>query len=495
MAMSRPLLRVLKALLGAFGPSAGFVCLAVLSACAPNLGPLPQLSRPQAYATAQSFDAPATDWPAEDWWAVYNDAQLDALEAEALKGSPDLRMAEARVREARAEAEQAGAARLPSLSASGSANATRIDQHIGLPPQVGDFVPTGVNLVTQVGANLQYQLDFFGKNRAALAAATSDAEAAKADRAAARLALTTAVATAYADFVRLAKDRDAAVEAVRVRRDTLKLVGDRRRNGLETRGEYSQQDATVSAAQAQVEALDLQILQQRHLIGGLLGAGPDRGLAVSVPPTDLLFRPYGLPPRIALDLVGRRPDIIAARLRAEAARQRLKMARADFYPNIDLMGSFTGFALQAGHNPNANIAQLGPAIKLPIFSGGQIEGAYRGARGEYDEAVASYDKTLATALKEVADALAGERSMRAQLDDARASLASDEDAYNIAKLRYQGGLSPYLNVLTAETTVLQERQIVVNQAVLALNYDLDLIRALGGGFSKTAPAAHSQSTR
>ena len=494
MAMSRPLLRVFKALIGACG-SAGFLCLAALSACAPNLGPMPSLSQPQAYATAQSFDTPAADWPEEDWWTVYGDPQLNDLMAEALKGSPDLRAAEARVREARAEVEQAGANRFPSLSASGSANETRIDQHIGLPPEVGGFIPTGFNLVTQAGANLQYQLDFFGRNRAALAAATSDAEAARVDHAAARLALTTTLAEAYADFVRLSQDRDAAAEAVRVRQETLKLVDDRRRNGLETRGEYSEQNATVSAAQAQVEALDLQILQQRHLIAGLLGAGPDRGLEVKVPPTALLFRPFGLPPKIALDLVGRRPDIVAARLRAEAARQRIKMARADFYPNIDLMGSFTGFALDAGHNPNANITQFGPALKLPIFTGGQTEGAYRGARAEYDEAVATYDKTLATALKEVADAIAGQRSLQAQLKDARASLASDEDAYNVAKLRYQGGLSPYLNVLTVENTVLQQRQIVVNQAVLALNYDLALVRALGGGFRQTAPAAHPQSTR
>jgi NodT family efflux transporter outer membrane factor (OMF) lipoprotein len=455
---------------------------------------MPRLTSPQDYATAKSFDAPAADWPSDEWWRAYGDPQLDSLIAEALKGAPDLRIAEARVREAEAEGEQSSAGRFPQASASGSLDEARISQSVGLPPQVGAFIPSGFHALTQVGANLSYELDFFGKNRAALAAATSDAEAARADRAAARLELTVAVATAYADFVRLCEDRDAAAEAVRVRQDTLKLVGDRRRNGLETRGEYSQQNATVSAAQAQVEMLDFQILQARHQVAALLGEGPDRGLAIQrSTQTSLILHPYGLPPTIAFNLIGRRADVVAARLRAEAARQRIKVAKADFYPNIDLAASFTGIAVndQSILDHSLTLAQVGPAIKLPIFSGGRIEGAYRGARAEYDEAVANYDKTLSNALKDVADALAGKRSLQAQLTDVRASLAADEDAYAIAKLRYQGGLSPYLNVLTAENVVLQQRQTVVNLAVLSLNYDLALIRALGGGFNAQTTTAHA----
>jgi NodT family efflux transporter outer membrane factor (OMF) lipoprotein len=471
---------------------------ALLTACAPNLGPLPRLAKPESFAAAKSFDVPAVDWPSDDWWTAYADPQLDALIAEALKGSPDLRIAEARVREAEAVSEQVGSNRFPQLSASGSVDETRISQSLGLPPSVSSFLPNGFHVMTQAGANLSYQLDFFGKTRAALTAATSDAEAARADRAAARLELTIDVATAYADLVRLMEDRDSAAEAVRVRQDTLKLVGDRRRNGLETRGEYSEQNATVSAAQAQVEAFDLQILQKRHEVAALLGEGPDRGLEIrrSVR-TTVQLHPYGLPSELALNLIGRRPDIIAARLRAEAARQRIKSAKADFYPNINLAASFTSISLN-DQNPlkhNFTLAQVGPAVTLPIFTGGQTEGAYRGARAEYDEAAATYDKTIATALKEVADALAGERSLQTQLADQRASLAADEDAYAVAKLRYQGGLSPYLNVLTAENTVLQQRQTVVNLAVQSLSFDLALVHALGGGYVGPGAAIHPTSTR
>jgi NodT family efflux transporter outer membrane factor (OMF) lipoprotein len=470
----------------------------LLAGCAPNLGPLPKPAAPQSYATTTSFDAPAAEWPSDDWWTAYGDPQLDSLMVEALKGAPDLRIAEARVRQAQALAEQAGAYRLPALSANGAEYEARIGQSIGLPPQFASALPSGFGGMTQVGANLSYQLDFFGKNRAAFAAATSAADAARADRAAARLQLTAAVAIAYANFVRLSEDRETAADAVRVRQDTLKLVDERRRNGLETRGVVSQEAATVSDAKAEVEALDLQVLQVRHQIAALLGEGPDRGLQIERSPNaGALLHPIGLPSSLALNLVGRRPDIVAARLRAEAARQRIKSAKADFYPNIDLTGSFIAASLgdKSLLQHNVNLTRFGPAVTLPIFSGGQLEGAYRGARGEYDEAVATYDKTLANALRDVADAIAGARSLQGQLADARASLASDEDAYAVAKLRYQGGLSPYLNVLTAENAVLQQRQTVVNLAVQSLLSDIDLVRALGGGYVAPAAAGHTSSTR
>jgi len=501
MAMSRRT-RALPPALRPLGPLlllAGVAASGALSACAPNLGPIPKLSSPQTYAGAKSFDAPAAAWPSEDWWTAYDDPQLNALIAEALKDAPDLRIAEARVREAQGVAEQNGAYRLPQASAKGSADEARIAQSIGLPPSVSGFLPGGFHILGQASVNLTYELDFFGRNRARFAAATSAAEAARADQAAARLELSIDVADAYADFARLTADRDVAAQSVRVRQDTSNLVGNRLRNGLETRGEFKQQDATVSAAQAQVESLDLQVLQARHQIAALLGEGPDRGLRLQKPDRSAgLLHPYGLPPTLSFNLIGRRPDIVAARLRAEAARQRIKAARADFYPNFNLAASALAISLndQNIFSHNINLTQFGPAVSLPIFTGGQLEGAYRGSRAEYDEAVATYDKTLANALRDVANAVAAVRSIQVQLSDAKASLAADEDAYNIAKLRYQGGLSPFINVLTAENAVLQQRQIVTDLDAQSLTYDLAMVHALGGGFKEAAlsPAA-SHSTR
>lgn len=465
--------------------AAAGVSLAVLvSACAPNLGPASKLSQPQDYATARSFEAPAADWPSDDWWTVYGDPQLSALIQDALKGSPDLREAQARVRAAEAQAEEARSPFLPQPSANASAAPTRASKEIGFPPTFKGFLPGGFHTNTRLTADLTWQLDFFGRNRAALEAAVSQAEATRADAAAARLQIATAVATAYAQLVQLNADRDEAVEALKVRRQTLDLVGQRLKNGLETRGEFSQQNATVPLAQSDVDRLDLQILQTRHQLAALLGKGPDAGLDIGrgAAPT---LRPQGLPANLAADLIGRRPDIIAARLRAQAAAKQEKVAKLDFYPNISLTGYYGAQALDIGNifKRDANIGSIGPAIHLPNFVGGpQLRGAYRGARAEYEVAVAEYDKTLANALKEVADAIAAQRSLASQVADAKASLASSEDAYQVAKARYQGGLSPYLNVLTAENAVLQARRTLADLNAQALSLDVALVRALGGGF-------------
>jgi NodT family efflux transporter outer membrane factor (OMF) lipoprotein len=463
-----------------------------LASCAPNLGPEKKLSLPQDYASARSLAAPAVDWPEETWWTVYNDPELTDLIEQALRGSPDLRTAQARVREAEAQATQAGARLLPSLSASGSVKETKIEQSLALPPQaeseISNAIPSGWNPTAQLAANLNWQLDFFGRNRAALAAATSQADAARADEASARLQIATGVASAYADLLRLYADRDAAAEALKVRRQTLDLIGQRLRNGLETRGGFSQQNATLPQAQGDLDRLDLQILQARHQLAALLGQGPDAGLDVPRP-TNIALRPLGLPATVSADLIGRRPDIAAARLRAEAARQQIKSARADFYPSVNLAGSYTVLSLKASDlfKHNIQLTQVGPAISLPLFDGGQRVGASKGARAQYDEAVADYDKTLANALREVADGIAAQRSLASQLADAKASLASGEEAYSIAKQRYQGGLSPYLDVLTAENSVLSERRTLADLDAQALSLDVTLIRALGGGFVAGAP--------
>ena len=463
----------------------------VLSGCAPHLGPAPALSQPASYATAQSFAAPAAEWPADRWWKVYADPQLDALEVEALEGSPNLKVAEARVRQASASVETARAALLPQFSGEGGIQTTKQSLNEGYPPQFQQYLPAGYHTQTRIAADLDWQLDFFGRNRAALAAATSDQEADAADAAAARLQLTVAVASAYADLIRLYADRDAAVDALRVRQATLQLVRQRLQNGLETRGEFSQQAEFVPAAQGDIDLIDRQILASRHQIAALVGAGPDRGLRITRPVAGQAYA-VGLPPHLAVDLVGRRPDLVAARLRAEAASRRVKVARLDFYPNIDLQGLYgtQSLGINTLFQYASVIGAIGPAIRLPIFSEGRLEGAYRGARAEYDQAAANYDQTLANALRDVADAITAERALASQQKDARGQLVSADDAFRIATLRYQGELSPYLNVLTAENGALTARRQVADLQAQQISLDVALVQALGGGFDAAGIGPH-----
>jgi NodT family efflux transporter outer membrane factor (OMF) lipoprotein len=473
-----------------------FCALALLTACAPDLGPAPLIKPADSYATQRALQAPtAAAWPGSDWWTAYHDPQLTGLIEEALKGSPDLKAAEARVHQAMALSEQADAALLPSLGAKGSINATAVSINAkGIPESLKNFLPRTVQYFPQVGANLDYQLDFFGKNHAAVAAASSQTRAAEFELAAARLQISTGVASAYADLIRLTADRAAAVEAVRVRGDSLTLVSDRLKNGLENQGQLAQSSAESNISLGDVAALDERIEQARHTLAALVGMGPDRGLDITVG-ANTLATPFGLPSNLAADLIGRRPDVAAARLRASAAADKIKMAHADFYPNFSLTGSVLSLALTPDQliTHGITIAQFGPAVSLPIFQGGRLKGAYRNAAGQYEEAVANYNKTVVQALHEVADAVSMQKALIVQLDYARKASADSEKAYNLATLRYKGGLSPYLVVLTAESTLVAQHRAAADLQAQTLAANVALVRALGGGFIDDSSSNSSNS--
>jgi NodT family efflux transporter outer membrane factor (OMF) lipoprotein len=465
--------------------SAAVAASATLCACAPNLGPAPKPTPVSALATAQSFQAPPAAWPEEGWWRRYGDAQLDALVDEALKGSPTLAQAEARVRRARALAEQARGAALPSLSVNAQAAEVRQSYNMGFPPQ---FVPKGYNDTGRVTADLDWDLDLFGRNRANLAAATSEAEAAQMDAAESRLMLTTNVVSAYADLLRLTGERAAAAEALANRQKSAGLVGQRARDGVANQGEAAQAQANASAATQELTSADEQLAIARDRLAALLGAGPDRGLQITAPKAPALTD-FGLPQDLSVDLLGRRPDLQAARLRAEAARRRVHAAKAGFYPDINL-AAFIGrqaLGLDLLRLPSSEVGQAQLALSLPIFSAGRLEGQYRGARADYDAAVAAYDETLVSALQDVADAAASARMLHDRLAQARSALASAEEAYRIAGLRYQAGLTNFLAVLSAEDGLIAQRRLVSDLEARGLSVDAALARALGGGFRAAAP--------
>ncbi|MDB5976202.1 MAG: multidrug transporter, partial [Nevskia sp.] len=306
-----------------------------LCACVPDLGPMTRTKSADVYISGKSLAAPEGVWPESEWWHAYGDPQLDRLIAEALDGSPDLRIAEARFRQAEAAAGQAGAALWPEISAQGSATAIHQSLHQGFPDSFQSFLPHGWRSQGTLTANLDYEIDLFGKNRAALAAATSAGEAAQIDAVAARLALSVAVAEAYADLVQLDADRRADEDALRVRSDSAKLVNDRAQQQLENSGEVSQARSRVATARADLDVVHGQLALTRNRISALVGQGPDRGLDIVVADLPNLHA-FGVPKNLAADLLGRRVDIVAARLRVEAAAKRIDVARADFYPNVDL---------------------------------------------------------------------------------------------------------------------------------------------------------------
>jgi NodT family efflux transporter outer membrane factor (OMF) lipoprotein len=463
--------------------------VAMLAACAtpPDLGARPELAAPDSYQSIQSFAAPVADWPSDAWWEAYGDAQLNALIEEALADSPTLEAAAARLRRAQADAQQSGAARYPSVNGQSSLETSRRDLSAdNITDALRDALPDDWSTQTSAAISLNYQLDFFGRNRASFAAASSRAKAAEAEAAAARLQLSTAVASAYAELVRYTADARALEEAARLRQRSTILVRERVRTGIENEGQAHQATAELSQARAELISAYAGIARTRNQLAALLGKGPDRGLAIEAPATPRLHS-IGLPDRVDLDLIGRRPDLVAARLNAEAAAERIHVARADFYPNINIAAVIGLQTLGLGSlgDGSLSFAQVGPAISLPIFNGGAIEGAYRGARADYDEAVATYNQSLADALREVADALSDRRAVEAQLIEQRNGLRAAEASYRIASLRYQGGLSSYIDTLSVESSLITQQRAVAELEARAFALDLSLVRALGGGYAET----------
>jgi NodT family efflux transporter outer membrane factor (OMF) lipoprotein len=195
---------------------------------------------------------------------------------------------------------------------------------------------------------------------------------------------------------------------------------------------------------------------------------------------------------VPADLMGRRADIVAARWRVEAASRDIAVARTEFYPNVNLT-AFIGFqslGLSKWLQSGSQMAGIGPAISLPIFDAGRLRGNLRGKSADYDIAVEDYNAKLIDALRDIADQLASTRAVETQWREQQAALASAEAAYDLAQQRYRAGLSTYLTVLTAELSVEQQRRSAVDLKARRYTLDVELARALGGGFraADQAPA-------
>jgi len=172
-------------------------------------------------------------------------------------------------------------------------------------------------------------------------------------------------------------------------------------------------------------------------------------------------------------------------MRLEAAANRIKEARAAFYPNVSIsaLAGLGSLGLGSLFSAGSSFASVTPAISLPLFHGGSLQGQYRGRRGEYDEAVASYDSQVIQALRETADAVTSQKSLVDRLAQSRSALASYEQALDLARIRYKQGLSPYLDVLIAEESVVSARLVVAQLETHSFTLDVQLVRALGGGFT------------
>src|SRR5882724_10302426 len=456
---------------------------AVLSACASTHGLAPQssMSKPdslQTSATLASTAVSADAWPDTQWWTQFQDPQLDQLIAEGLAGSPTLRVAEARTRAALAQARVAQSARLPQVDAKGSVTRERFPEQSVVPPPYGGSWQT----LSDLQAALSWEIDFWGKNRAAYQQALGEARAAELDVRAARLALSTNIAHAYVQLERAYLQLDVAEATLKQREQIFKLTQDRNQAGVDSKLELRQAESALPAAREQIVQLQETIDLTRNQLAALLGKGPDRGQSIQRPAANALAA-VAIPSKVPSELLGRRPDILAQRWRVEAARHGIDNAKAQFYPNVNL-SAFVGFqTLGAGNLITAGNREIGvgPAISLPLFDGGRRRGNLAARDSEYDIAVEQYNQAVADGLREVVDQLASFRSVDEQRAQQREGLATAQDAYDLATLRYREGVGNYLQVLTTETQLLSQRSLEADLRARSVDLSINLARALGGG--------------
>ena len=455
---------------------------AVVAGCASpgDVAPSRTLATPAAVGAIGT----ATPWPAERWWTGHGDARLDALVERALAGQPSLQVAAARLRQAEAAVGVADAARAPQVRASTELSRQRFTENGMVPyPLAGAYA---WNNDARLGAS--WELDLFGRQRAAVEAALGQQRAAAAELQAARVLLAANVVSAYVNLGRLVESAEVARQSLAQREQILALVRQRVDAGLDTRVELHQAEGLIAQSRVELEALAEAADRARHALAELTGQGPDAlaGLAPALAP----LRSLPLPAALPADLLGRRADLVAQRWRVEAALREVDVARAQFYPNVNLT-AFAGLSslgldrlLEAG----SRTFGAGPALSLPVFEGGRLRANLGARAAEVDAAVEGYNAALLRALREVADEVAAlqslERQQRAQADASAAAQA----AFELALQRFQAGLGNFLTVLNAQTTVLAQSRAATELKARHLAAELALTRALGGGWA-AAPQA------
>ena len=463
---------------------AAFAALATLALGACSTAPvyrMPAAPVPESFKESGPWQAASPNDVAErgDWWTVYGDATLDALEAKVDGANPDLAAALARYDEARAYAQQARAGLFPTLAvgALGTGNRQSDDRPLRSANQ-----PTYYGNNT-VDAQVDYELDLWGRVRNEVAAGKAGAEAASADLANVRLSLHAELADEYLLLRGLDAQAKLLADTVDAYRHALKLTENRFGEGIASGLDVARAHTQVDTAEGEAGIVAAHRALYEHAIASLVGeSASDFSLAPAVVSIDVPAVPVGVPSA----LIERRPDIAAAERRAFEANAEIGVAKAAFFPRIvlDALGGFQNTG-QAGWLTAPNLFwTIGPQAVATIFDGGRRRGKVEQAEALENEAAARYRGTVLTAFRQVEDdlALLRELATTAKADDA--AVASSAREVEIATNRYREGVIDYLEVVTAQTRALETQRAGIDVRTQRLTASVNLIRALGGGWSR-----------
>jgi len=445
----------------------------------------PLVDVPEAYRGALApeiaSDTSASSLGDERWAAVFQDATLQSLVREAIANNLDLRIAAQRVLEAQAQVGVVRSQQLPSISGGGSYSALQIPSSLAGNKSDG----TPANSFFDGGgfsASGTWNLDFWGLYRRQSEAARADLLASQWAQRATRTTLVQDVAQAYFNLRSLDAQLQITQSTVKARQESLQLTRTLEQHGAASLADVRQAEELLYAAQANLPEFRRQIAIQENAISILLGHNPgsiERGLAIADQP-----HPQEIPIGVPSQLLERRPDVQQAEAKLVAANAHVGAARAQYFPQISLtsLGGAASNQLQSMFTGPAAYWYAAGSISQPIFDGGRIRNNYRLSKAQEQEMLLEYQKTILNALKDVSSSLVSYKETRERREEESAQVTSAGDAVRLARLRYSGGNTSYLEVLTTDTN-LYDAQLLLAQAQQQEAASLvQLYAALGGGW-------------
>jgi NodT family efflux transporter outer membrane factor (OMF) lipoprotein len=426
-----------------------------------------------SWRNAADFPTAAPSQDLSRWWTQFGDARLTRLIGEALAGNKDLASAMSRVREAQARRDAQKASLFPTLDYSGSRSTTA---------RYDDWTRTGSGTAYSAGLSASWELDFFGKNRQGILAASANAEAAKEDLHSAQAALASEVALAYLDL--RAQEQQIVVlrESVKTREETTQLASWRKQAGEIDALELRQAESSLESARASQSTLEQNLAQSRNRLALLCGRVPgDISLGSGGLPTPGSRLAIGIP----ADTIRQRPDVRGAGYAWVAAIANTRAAELERLPSLRLSGSLGVDTLHASKlfNPESAATGIIAGISGPIFDAGRIRANIVAQGAAEEQSLLAYERTILTALSEVEDALIACRKSEERMVTLEKAAAAGRDASRLATQRYRTGVIDFLTVLDSQRNDLaQEERLISARVDRAASY-IQLYKALGGGWS------------
>ena len=461
--------------------AACLVATALLAGCV--VGPnyhRPVVQAPAAYKTEAPWReaAPKDSLPKGAWWQIFNDAELNDYEQQLLKANQSLEAARDQLNQARALARVASAGLFPTLNADPGVLRTRYPSN--RPQQVAP-VPSLTQSTYAIPFLLNYEPDLFGAVRRSLQASNAALQSTAADLYNARLVLTAELAADYFSLRELDAETQVVRESVEIQQKGLQLVESRHTGGVASGLDLAQQQTLLDSTVAQLYLVQQQRAQYEHAIAVLTGNAAStfnvavRALKAEPPPV-----PLGVPS----DLLERRPDVASAERQMAYENALVGVATAAFYPHLTISGGggFESTSLSKLITaPNA-IWSLGADVLQPVFQGGRNRANLAATKAAYDETVANYRQSVLTAFQQVEDGLSGLKFLSQASTSQIAAVDDAQRALQLANNRYAGGVTSYLDVITAQSALLNNQRLATQILGQQLVTSVYLVKALGGGW-------------